>query len=149
MQRLRFADCLREIPFDTPKPTKLIRRLLQLATTHNDDSLVMDFFAGSGTTAQAVLELNREDGGNRRFLLVQLPEPTGTKQYPTIADICRERVRRVIAKLKQGTPNILGGGRTSDRKTSTSRRSAWPSRTSPSGKACRSGPRRRTSGRCG
>lgn len=60
---------------------------------------MLDFFAGSGTTAQAVLELNKKDGGNRSFILVQLPEPTGREDYPTIADICKERVRRVIKKL--------------------------------------------------
>lgn len=95
--------------FDTPKPTKLLRRLLDLFT--QADSLVLDFFAGSATTAQAVLELNREDGGDRRFVLVQLPERTGKKDYPTIAEIGKERVRRVIAKLKAASAgDILGGG---------------------------------------
>ena len=61
--------------------------------------IILDFFAGSGTTAQAVLELNAQDGGNRKFILVQLPEPTGRKDFPTIADITKERVRRVIKKL--------------------------------------------------
>jgi adenine-specific DNA-methyltransferase len=60
----------------------------------------MDFFAGSGATAHAVLDLNKQDGGNRKFILVQLPEPTGREDYPTIADITKERVRRVIKKLK-------------------------------------------------
>ena len=61
--------------------------------------IVFDFFAGSGTTAHAVLDLNKQDGGNRKFILVQLPEPTGREDYPTIADITKERVRRVIQKL--------------------------------------------------
>ncbi|BET65677.1 hypothetical protein ASA1KI_05950 [Opitutales bacterium ASA1] len=62
--------------------------------------LVLDFFAGSGTTAHAVLELNKQDGGNRKFILVQYPEPTGRSDtLKTIADITRERVRRVIRKL--------------------------------------------------
>jgi len=61
---------------------------------------VLDFFAGSGTTAQAVFEANKADGGTRKFLLVQLPEPTGRKDFPTIADITKERVRRVIKKLE-------------------------------------------------
>jgi adenine-specific DNA-methyltransferase len=85
-------------PFDTPKPVKLIARLISLATGEED--IVLDFFAGSGTTAEAVLALNHEDGGNRKFVLMQLPEPTGNKQFPTIADIGKERVRRVIKKLK-------------------------------------------------
>lgn len=59
----------------------------------------MDFFAGSGTTGQAVLEQNNLDGGDRHFVLVQLPEPTGRDDYPTIVDITKERVRRVIKKL--------------------------------------------------
>ena len=64
----------------------------------DDGDIVLDFFAGSGTTAHAVLDLNKE-GGNRKFILVQLPEPTGGQDYPTIADITKERVRRVIQKL--------------------------------------------------
>lgn len=59
----------------------------------------MDFFAGSGTTAHAILELNKEDNGNRKFILVQLPEPTDTKDFSTIANITKERVKRVIHKL--------------------------------------------------
>jgi adenine-specific DNA-methyltransferase len=74
-----------------------LKEFVRLVT--DSDSLVLDFLAGSCTTAQAVLELNREDGGSRRFLMVQLPEPTGREDYPTIADIGKERIRRVIAKL--------------------------------------------------
>lgn len=66
----------------------------------SSDSLILDFFAGSWTTAQAVLELNARDGGNRRFILVQLAEPTNRKDFATIADITKERVRRVIKKLE-------------------------------------------------
>lgn len=81
------------------KPLKMVERMLQATTDKSD--IVLDFFAGSGTTAQAVLELNREDNGNRKFILVQLPEPTDRKDYPTIADITKERVRRVIQKLNK------------------------------------------------
>ncbi len=88
-----------EVPFDTPKPSSLIARMLGLTTGNDVDDIVLDFFAGSGTTAHAVLELNKQDGGNRRFILVQLPEPTDRKDFPTIADITKERVRRVIKKL--------------------------------------------------
>ena len=66
------------------------------------DDVVIDFFAGSCTTAQAVLELNREDGGHRRFIMVQLPEPL-TKpegELSTISDIAKERIRRVIAIIR-------------------------------------------------
>jgi adenine-specific DNA-methyltransferase len=83
--------------FDTPKPVRLIRRMAELLT--NETDLILDFFAGSGTTAQAVLELNAKDGGERKFILVQLPEKTENPKFPTIADITRERVRRVIAKM--------------------------------------------------
>ncbi|MGH8610120.1 MAG: site-specific DNA-methyltransferase [Gammaproteobacteria bacterium] len=86
---------------DTVKPTQLIRRMLQLATRPRQEDLVLDFFAGSGPVGHAVIDQNREDGGNRRFILVQLPEPLPRpeKQLRTIADITKERVRRVIKKL--------------------------------------------------
>jgi adenine-specific DNA-methyltransferase len=90
--------------FDTVKPVPYILKMLKLSTKNND--IVLDFFAGSGTAADAVMQLNKEDGGNRKYILVQLPEPTDEKSeaykagFPTIAHITRERVRRVIAKLK-------------------------------------------------
>ncbi|MCC6312968.1 MAG: site-specific DNA-methyltransferase [Thermomicrobiales bacterium] len=87
--------------FDNPKPIRLIARMLQLATDREQHDLVLDFFAGSGTTAHAVMQLNAEDGGNRRYILVQLPEPTDNAAFPTIADITRERVRRAGRKIAQ------------------------------------------------
>ncbi|MEK7403040.1 MAG: site-specific DNA-methyltransferase [Gemmatimonadota bacterium] len=86
-----------EVIVQFPKPVGLIRFFLEFGST--PDAIVLDFFAGSGTTGQAVLELNEADGGQRRFVLVQLPEPTGRKDFATIADITKERVRRVIRKL--------------------------------------------------
>jgi adenine-specific DNA-methyltransferase len=92
-----------EVDFETPKPTTLIQRLLEIAASDND--IILDFFAGSATTAHAVLDLNRQDGGNRKFILVQLPEPCAPESeafkagYRTIADIGKERIRRVINKL--------------------------------------------------
>ena len=91
--------------FDTPKPTLLIKHLLNLSTSIKLDDIVLDFFSGSGTTAHAVAELNAEDGGNRRWICVQLPELTDEKSeaykagYRTIADIARERIRRAGAKI--------------------------------------------------
>jgi adenine-specific DNA-methyltransferase len=85
--------------YEPPKPTRLIQRIPEIASSR--DGIVVDFFAGSGTTAHAVLDLNKQDGGNRKFILVQLPEPTGRTDYPTIADICKERVRRVINNLNE------------------------------------------------
>ena len=83
---------------DTVKPTGLIRRMLQITTRPHEADIVLDFFAGSGSTGHAVLEQNLEDGGNRRFILVQLPEPLPKPEarLKTIADITKERVRRVI-----------------------------------------------------
>jgi adenine-specific DNA-methyltransferase len=92
--------------FDYAKPTPLIKYLAARAMKQED--IVLDFFAGSGTTAHAVLDLNQEDGGNRRFILVQLPEKTDNPQYPTIAHITRERVRRVIAKLQENRHSSAG-----------------------------------------
>ena len=83
--------------YDTPKPTKLIALAMNVAGINSED-IILDFFAGSGTTAHAVLDLNKQDGGNRKFILVQLPEPTDRTDYPTIAEITKERVRRVIKK---------------------------------------------------
>ena len=89
--------------FDFPKPSALLSYLLSLKINDADsrEGIVLDFFAGSGTTAHAVLDLNKQDNGNRKFILVQLPEPTDRKDYPTIADITKERVRRVIKKLNE------------------------------------------------
>lgn len=91
--------------FDFPKPSEYIRKLIRQGTAEDTNDIVLDFFAGSATTAQAVMELNAEDGGNRSFVLVQLPEPTDPKSeayragYKTIADVSRERIRRVIQKM--------------------------------------------------
>ena len=102
--------------FPFPKPSKLMAPLLNLAASESD-SIVLDFFAGSGTTAHAVLDLNKQDGGNRKFILVQLPEPTEREDYPTIADITKERVRRVIKKLNDEDAGKLDldGGQRQDR----------------------------------
>ena len=82
---------------DFPKPSVLVQRIVE-QTTSGDD-IVVDIFGGSGTTAHAVLAQNRMDGGNRSFLLVQLPERIEKGDYKTIADVAAERIRRVIAKL--------------------------------------------------
>lgn len=105
--KLLFADSA--ITFDTPKPSRLIKRIIKLASPDDvaGDDIILDFFAGSGTTAQAVLEQNREDGGNRKFILIQLPEMIESTQFPTIAHITRDRVRRVIARMDEGTASNL------------------------------------------
>jgi adenine-specific DNA-methyltransferase len=83
--------------FDFSKPSSLVERLVKQGC--EEEGIVLDFFAGSASTAQAVLQLNQKDRGNRKYILVQLPEPTGRTDYPTIAEITKERVRRVVKKL--------------------------------------------------
>ena len=89
--------------FPNSKPTKLLK-LIADSTTQNDD-IILDFFAGSATTAHAVMQLNAEDGGKRKYICVQLPEPCDEKTeahkagYQTIADIGRERIRRAAKKI--------------------------------------------------
>lgn len=90
--------------FDTPKPTSLLLKLINLANTASDD-IIFDFFSGSATTAHAVMQLNAEDGGNRKFICVQLPEPTDEKSeaykagYKNICEIGKERIRRAGEKI--------------------------------------------------
>lgn len=93
--------------FSYPKPTSLLKILLG-SIKINDGDVVMDYFAGSSTTAHAVMQLNAEDGGNRRFVMVQLPEVTDEKSeafkagYKTIAEIGKERIRRAGKKILEG-----------------------------------------------
>lgn len=88
-------DIFGESVFDNPKPTKLIERILRIATQPGD--IVLDFFAGSGTTAHALMKLNTEDGGNRKFILVSSTEATDSEPNKNLCrDVCAERVRRVI-----------------------------------------------------
>ncbi|MEO6188137.1 MAG: site-specific DNA-methyltransferase [Ginsengibacter sp.] len=106
------------IYFDFPKPILLIKYLLSM--NEGNSFFTLDFFAGSGTTAQAVLELNKEDGGNRKFILIQLPELTDESSeafkagFKTIADISKERIRRVIKKIEKGkgeNPDMFNDGK--------------------------------------
>lgn len=93
-----------DLPFDYAKPTKLISHLMLFFK--NNDFTIMDFFAGSGSTAQSVFDLNKEDGGNRKFILCQLPEPTTNDSeafkagFKNISEIGKERIRRVIKNFK-------------------------------------------------
>lgn len=102
--------------FNNPKPTRLIKRILQLSTNSSEEHIVLDFFAGSGTTAQAVMELNQEDGGSRTFILIQLPEALDEASeafkagYRTIADISRARLKKVIEKLDAARQEELDFG---------------------------------------
>jgi adenine-specific DNA-methyltransferase len=113
---IEVKELLGERIFDNPKPTALIKRILQVATETDTNDIVLDFFAGSCTTAHSVLELNREDGGNRRFIMVQLPEPTPEDSialkagYNTIAEIGKERIRRIITKMNKEAEGKLDLG---------------------------------------
>lgn len=99
--------------FETPKPPRLIIRQLLTANCTGDD-VVLDFFAGSATTAHAVFQANAEDGSNRRFILVQIPEETDKKSeahkegYKNIAEIAKERIRRAGAKIQDENPLFKG-----------------------------------------
>ena len=84
-------------PFDTPKPTRLVKRILDIAT--KNDSLVLDFFSGSATTAQATMEKNAEDFGQRKFILVQLNEECNVANYSNLCEIGKERIRRAGKKI--------------------------------------------------
>ena len=102
-----FPDLVK-VPFDTPKPVKLIKMLTTLGTA--DEDLILDFFAGSATTAQAIMELNAETHAKRKFILVQLPEPlvdnkeANEKGLMTISDVALERIRRAGEKIKAESP---------------------------------------------
>jgi len=91
--------------FDFPKPTALIKFFVEQVTSITEEDIILDFFSGSATTAHAVMQLNAEDGGNRRFIMVQLPEVTDEKSeaykagYKTICEIGKERIRRAGAKI--------------------------------------------------
>lgn len=96
----------RQLFFDTPKPTSLLLKLIDLANTKENDT-ILDFFSGSATTAHAVMQLNAEDGGHRKFIMVQLPEQTDEKSeaytagYKNICEIGKERIRRAGRKIKE------------------------------------------------
>ena len=98
------------IVFDTPKPTPYIKRMIEIAT--DKDATILDFFSGSATTANAVMKMNAEDNGNRKFILVQLPETISENSNATkagfenICEIGKERIRRAGAKIKEENPNV-------------------------------------------
>ena len=98
--------------FDFSKPIKLINNILSLGCPTPDDSIILDFFSGSATTAHAVMQLNAEDGGKRKYICVQLPEetPEGSEArkagYDTICEIGKERIRRAGKKIKEEHPDV-------------------------------------------
>ncbi len=89
-------------PFDTPKPVRLMERILSIAS--DKDSIVMDFFSGSATMAEAIITMNKNDGGHRSFILVQLPESSNSPEYNNLCDIGEERIRRAGKKIREESP---------------------------------------------
>jgi len=118
----QLADLLEKGMFDNPKPTNLLKTCIKIG--NGEDSLILDFFGGSGTTGQAVMDLNQEDGGNRKFILVQLPESTDESSeaykagYKKISDITIERNKRVVEKIieekKNKQPDLFTSGHKDD-----------------------------------
>lgn len=112
-----------KVVFDTPKPKKLINKMLSIATNNESNDIVLDFFSGSGTTGHAVIEKNTEDNGNRKFILVQLPEILSEENRDqkvaadfcdsilkpkTIAELTKERLRRAGKKVREDNPEWNG-----------------------------------------
>jgi len=99
-------ELMQEKTFDTPKSIQLVNRMLNLFTNYDKSAVILDFFSGSATTAHSVMQLNAEDGGKRRFIMVQLPELTDEKSdaynagYKNICEIGKERIRRAGDKIK-------------------------------------------------
>lgn len=85
--------------FDTPKSIRLIKRMIQIGSNEND--LILDFFSGSATTAQSIMEYNNENSSNRKYILIQMPEQTKDKKFSTICEIGKERIRRAGEKVKE------------------------------------------------
>lgn len=106
----QLIDLMGTKTFDNPKNVNLLLRCLKMITKFDKDSLILDFFSGSATTAHAVMQLNSEDGGNRKFIMVQLPEKTDEKSeafkagYKNICEIGKERIRRAGKKFKEESP---------------------------------------------
>lgn len=96
--------------FDNPKSISDIKQLIEYVVDKAEDAIILDFFSGSATTAHAVMQLNAEDGGHRKFIMVQLPEATDEKSearkagYKTICEIGKERIRRAGKKIKEDSP---------------------------------------------
>lgn len=106
----QLIDLMGTKTFDNPKNVNLLLRCLKMITKFDKDSLILDFFSGSATTAHAVMQLNSEDGSNRKFIMVQLPEKTDEKSeafkagYKNICEIGKERIRRAGKKIKEESP---------------------------------------------
>jgi len=106
-----FGNCRHEGGIDFgagKKPVAMLKKIISMATTDLEQHIVLDFFAGSGTTGHATFETNSDDGGNRRYILVQLPEETDRKDFPNIAMMTKERLRNTGEKIRQENPLFAG-----------------------------------------
>jgi adenine-specific DNA-methyltransferase len=107
------ANLFKNKIFAFPKPTSLLKHIIKSVTSIDKSAIILDFFSGTCTTAHAVIDLNKEDGGNRKFIMVQLPEICNENSeaykagYKTIADIGKERIRRVIKNIEKETDQAL------------------------------------------
>ena len=107
----QIMDLFGFVAFDTPKPVQLVKLLIDAITYNDNDAVIMDFFSGSATTAHAVLAKNAEDGGERRFIMIQYPEEYTVnteafkKGFKTIAETGKERIRRAGKKIQTENPN--------------------------------------------
>ncbi len=103
--------------FDTPKPLEIIERMLQMITHYDKEAIILDFFSGSATTAHAVMQLNAQDKGNRKFIMVQLPHPTEESSeafkagYKNICEIGKERIRRAGKLIIENAKSAIENGK--------------------------------------
>ena len=123
-----FGNCRHEGGIDFgagKKPVSLLKKIISMGTTDSEQHIVLDFFAGSGTTGHATYEVNSDDSGNRRFILVQLPEETDRTDFPTISSMTKQRLRNAASKVK--SDNSLFSGDTGFRvfKLDSSNIHAW------------------------
>ncbi len=121
-----------DIVFETPKPTRLLRRILQIGTSKESEELVVDFFAGTGTTMDAVFQQNAEDGGKRRCILVQLPEPLeggDAAGWKSVADITKARLKGAGKRVRETKPEFTGDVGYRVFKLDTSNIRAWNPKT--------------------
>ena len=117
-----------DVVFETPKPVRLLRRIIHIGTSAASNEIVMDFFAGTGTTMDAVFAQNAEDGGKRRCILVQLPEPLAgaeTAGWTTIADVTRARIKGAGQRHKDADPTFSGDVGFRTFRLDTSNITAW------------------------
>ena len=104
------GSLITEIKFETPKPPRLIKHMLHISTSDKEEDIILDFFSGSSSTAHAVMEINSEQSGNRKHIMVQIPEPIDNKKYHTIAEIGKDRIRKAGVQIANQTEKEIDVG---------------------------------------